>query len=275
MDNQWSISVWANADEDMNKFSSILSTTARNEEAGYADNWDGGFQIDVNNNRELRWFFSKTGNDPNQMNSRVAIKLGEWYHIAVTYSNGAAVLYVNGLPVKSENGLGLGWNRLKVGVNRFGQENWKGFIDDLKVFGRTLAADEVVEEFEGTLPEKVQNVVALNLGDTIGITWDAVEGVNTYRVYYSTSGNPTVDDNFFQVQNTTATTYPGALAAGVTYYFRIAAVNNIGAGELSEATNERSTTILEDNAVTRKYAFTNTKTGIGFLNNLNNRYNRN
>ena len=145
----------------------------------------------------------------------------------------------------------------------------------MKVFGRTLAADEVVEEFEGTLPEKVQNIVALNLGDTIGITWDAVEGVNTYRVYYSTSGNPTVDDNFFQVQNTTATTYPGALAAGVTYYFPIAAVNNIEAGELSEATNERSTTILEDNAVTRKYAFTNTKTGIGFLNNLNNRYNRN
>ena len=108
MDNQWSISVWANADKDMNKFSSILSTTARNEEAGYADGWDNGFQLAVNDNRELRWFFSKTSNDLNQMNSRVAIKLGEWYHIAITYNNGSAVLYINGMPVMSENGLDLG-----------------------------------------------------------------------------------------------------------------------------------------------------------------------
>ena len=91
-------------------------------------------------------------------------------------------------------------------------ENWKGFIDDLKVFGRTLTPAEVVEEFEGTLPAKVQNVAALNLGEQIGITWDAVEGVNTYRVYYSTSGSPTVSDKLFQVQNANATTYPGELA---------------------------------------------------------------
>jgi len=246
MDNQWSISVWANADEDMNKFSSIVSTTAKNMEAGIEDGWDNGFQIDVNGDRELRWFFSKTGNDPNQLNSRVAITLGEWYHIAVTYDNGVGRLYVNGVERKNATGLDLGFNRLKVGINRWGQENWKGFIDDLKVFGRTLTPVEVVEEFEGTLPAKVENVAAINLGDNIGITWDAVEGVGTYRVYYSTSGNPTVADNFFQVQNATSAIYPGELASGVTYYFRVAAVNNIGTGELSEATNESSTTISED-----------------------------
>jgi len=246
MDNQWSISVWANADEDMNKFSSIVSTTAKNMEAGIEDGWDNGFQIDVNGDRELRWFFSKTGNDPNQLNSRVAITLGEWYHIAVTYDNGVGRLYVNGVERKNATGLDLGFNRLKVGINRWGQENWKGFIDDLKVFGRTLTPVEVVEEFEDTLPAKVENVAAINLGDNIGITWDAVEGVGTYRVYYSTSGNPTVADNFFQVQNATSAIYPGELAPGVTYYFRVAAVNNIGAGELSDATNESSTTIAEN-----------------------------
>ena len=243
MNDQWSISVWANADEDMNKFASILSTTAKNADAGYADGWDNGFQIDVNDDQELRWFFSKTGNDPNQLNSRVALTLGEWYHITVTYDNGVGRLYVNGVERGNATGLDLGFNRLKVGVNRFGAENWKGFIDDLKVFGRTLSATEVIEEFEGTLPNKVQNVAALSLGNDIGITWDAVEGVGTYRVYYSTSGNPTVADNFFQVQNATSAIYPGELAAGVTYYFRVAGVNNIGAGELSDATNESSTTV--------------------------------
>ena len=79
-DNTWSISVWANADEDMNKFASIVSTTDRQE-----DDWDNGFQLDVNSDRELRWFFSKTGNDPNQLNSRVKMTLGEWYHVTVTY----------------------------------------------------------------------------------------------------------------------------------------------------------------------------------------------
>jgi len=244
MDNQWSISVWANADEDMKQYSSILSTTAVNGEGtGVADDWDNGFQIDVNVDRELRWFFSKTGNPVNGLNSKTVITLGEWYHVAVTYDNGVGRLYINGVERTKASDLDLGFNRLKVGVNRFGQENWKGFIDDLKVFGRTLTPAEVVEEFEGTLPNKVENVAALNLGNDIGITWDAVEGVGTYRVYYSTSGNPTVADNFFQVQNATAATYPGATATGVTYYFRVAAVNNIGAGELSDATNESSTTV--------------------------------
>ena len=32
--------------------------------------------------------------------------------------------------------------------------------------------------------------------------------------------------------------------------------------------------MLKDNAVTRKYTFTNTETGIGFSNSMNNRYNR-
>ena len=246
IDNTWSISVWANADEDMNKFASILSTTAKNSEAGYADGWDNGFQIDVADDMELRVFFSKTGNDPNQLNSRRTITLGEWNHIAVTYNMGTLVFYINGEEVRSQTGLDLGWNRLKVGVNRFGAENWKGFIDNLKIFGQTLTSAEVVDEYEGTLPKKVKNVAALNLGDKIGIVWDAVEGVNTYRVYYSTSGNPTIADNFFQVQNENATTYLRELVAGVTYYFRVAAINNIGIGKFSDATNESSTTIPED-----------------------------
>ncbi|MBT91506.1 MAG: hypothetical protein CL921_08140, partial [Deltaproteobacteria bacterium] len=194
---------------------------------------------------------------------------GEWNHFAVTYDNGALKFFINGVLAKEDDGFDLGWNRLKVGINRFGQENWKGFIDDLKVFGRTLTPAEVVEEFEGTLPAKVQNVAALNLGEQIGITWDAVEGVNTYRVYYSTSGNPTVSDNFFQVQNANATTYPGELAPGVTYYFRVAAVNNIGAGELSDATNESSTTIAEDerrNPENAEPVYGNTTVGIWYAN---------
>ena len=116
----------------------------------------------------------------------------------------------------------------------------------MQVFGRELSAAKVVEEFEGTLPAKVQNVAALNLSDQIGITWDTLEGVSTYRVYYPTSGNPTIANNFFQLQNANATTYPQGLTLSVTYYFCVAAVNNIGAGELSDETNESSTTIAED-----------------------------
>ena len=48
-DGTWSISVWAKTDEDMSKFSSIVSTTERHE-----DVWDNGFQLDVNGDRELR-----------------------------------------------------------------------------------------------------------------------------------------------------------------------------------------------------------------------------
>jgi hypothetical protein len=70
------------------------------------------------------------------------------------------------------------------------------------------------------------------------------------------------------------------LAPGVTYYFRVAAVNNIGAGELSDATNESSTTIAEDeprNPETAEPVYVDTKIGfhypMDYVRNANSSYN--
>ncbi len=230
-DNTWSISVWANADEDMNKFASIVSTTDRQE-----DDWDNGFQLDVNSDRELRWFFSKTGNDPNQLNSRVKMTLGEWYHVTVTYDNGVGRLYVNGVERKNATGLDLGFNRLKLGINRFGQEPWKGFVDELMVFGETLSADEVMSIYNNTLPGTPQNATATNwVGDTVVVGWEAVEGINEYNVYYSTGGTVNENSPYITVTGGTVVNFDN-LTQGQDYTYAVAGVSPLGVGELSVPT---------------------------------------
>ena len=94
--------------------------------------------------------------------------LGEWYHVAVTYNNSVGRLYVNGVEKKNATGLDLGFNRLEVGIYRFGKEPCKGYVDELIVFGDTLSADEIMNAYKNTLLATPQNATAINwVGDTV------------------------------------------------------------------------------------------------------------
>jgi hypothetical protein len=163
-----------------------------------------------------------------------ALQLGEWTHIAVTMNNQTAVMYINGQEVVSQSGLVTEFNRLKVGLNRWEQQPWKGYLDELMIFGDTLTAEEVMTVYENTQPAKVENVTAVNWDSTIVVAWDAVEGVNEYRVYYSTDG--TVDENspYFTVIGGTVMNHNN-VTSGQTYTYAVAGVNKLGVGELSDA----------------------------------------
>ncbi|MFZ9114148.1 MAG: LamG domain-containing protein, partial [bacterium] len=168
-DGRWSISVWVNADEDMNKWSSVFSTTAVKDEFDTgADSWGEGFQLNVTDNMRPQLYGCREDHcDGSQkLTAPNALELNTWTHLAVTMDNGTANLYVNGENVGTYEGMITEFNRLKVGLNRRGQESWKGYIDELMVFGETLSADEVMSIYNNTLPGTPQNATATNwVGD--------------------------------------------------------------------------------------------------------------
>jgi hypothetical protein len=150
--------------------------------------------------------------------------------------NGTANLYVNGENVVTYEGMITEFNRLKVGLNRRGQESWKGYIDELMVFGDTLSDEDIANVYKNTLPGTPQNATATNwVGDTVVVGWEAVEGINEYNVYYSTGGTVNENSPYITVTVGTVVNFDN-LTQGQDYTYAVAGVSPLGVGELSVPT---------------------------------------
>ncbi len=77
--------------------------------------------------------------------------------------------------------------------------------------------------------------VSVVSGNGIMVTWQAVPGATQYVVYRSTS----TATSSFTIETTTAQTswIDTGVSAGTTYYYKVAAVNEIGEGEMSSTSN--------------------------------------
>ncbi|MEK9896055.1 MAG: hypothetical protein VW518_06470, partial [Burkholderiaceae bacterium] len=132
------------------------------------------------------------------------------------------------------------WEKIKIGMDRAGyvgnsNSPWKGWIDEVKIYGRALSQDEVVEKcgdyahcmvypanFTAT-PGVLQNV----------LTWDNVSGADSYTIYWSTSSP--VDNTSTAITGLSGDNYTHTgLTAGTTYYYRIVTIKNAVASALSE-----------------------------------------
>ena len=171
-----------------------------------------------------------------------ALQLGEWTHIAVTMDNQTAVMYLDGEEVISQSGLVTEFNRLKVGLNRWEQQPWKGYLDELMVFGDALTADEVMTVYNNVLPAKPENLLVVNqTSSQLQISWDPLEGIDEYRVYYSETDIVNENSPYFTVIGTNSLLFSGT-SGEQTYTFAVAGINVLGIGELS---NPQSGTIRE------------------------------
>jgi hypothetical protein len=101
-----------------------------------------------------RW----SGNNGVWGSSSAIIPLNTWTHVAVTYNYGALgndpVLYVNGSPVGvSETTTPTGTvsaetANLNIGNDNGASRTFNGLLDDVRMYGRVLAADEVAALYE-------------------------------------------------------------------------------------------------------------------------------
>ncbi|MFZ9009806.1 MAG: LamG-like jellyroll fold domain-containing protein, partial [bacterium] len=198
--------------------------------------WGQGFQLSMTEDMRPQLFACKHCDGSQKVTAPNALELNTWTHLAVTMENGTAKLYVDGVLVETGTGIVTEFNRLQVGVNRFGQEPWKGYVDELMVFGDTLSDEDIANVYKNTLPGTPQNATATNwVGDTVVVGWDAVDGINEYNVYYSTGGTVDANSPYITVTGGTVVNFDN-LTAGQDYTYAVAGVSPLGVGELSDPT---------------------------------------
>jgi len=132
----FTIAFWINPDSpNMVQWDSLMST-------GDSNNSEGRFQIDYSGADQLRFNVSDGV-------ITADLSANEWNHFVITKSdngtdNKKVCLYKNGgQSITCEGPFTTLWDKLKVGQNRNGGYYWKGYIDELRIYNRTISGTEV------------------------------------------------------------------------------------------------------------------------------------
>ena len=203
-------------------------------------------------------------------------EIGSWYHVVVTRDlNYEVNFYINGKLIDTKTSWDTWWGTtkageeytgIKVGLNRSGQMNWKGYIDEIKLYKRTFSQADVDATYSASLPPSVANVIVKNNvsglpNNHINIKWDALPGVDNYTIFRRSSSNSSetnyinfdvidlADTEIDQIVGVQAgcnsgecsyndggptTSDPSAtLNSSLYYYYRVAAVTSVGTGKVN------------------------------------------
>ena len=80
------------------------------------------------------------------------VTIGEWTFVAAVYDQDAETvkLYVNGALIEEGEGkLGPGWEQIQIGSNPSYGRYFSGTIDEVRIYNRTLSAEELKALYEG------------------------------------------------------------------------------------------------------------------------------
>jgi hypothetical protein len=89
---------------------------------------------------------------------------GQWHHLAVTYTNGERVLYINGVADNQDSPSG-GLNVMGEKTTIGGWTNssyFSGTIDDIRVYNTILGGAEILAIYQGTETECVDGTALAN-----------------------------------------------------------------------------------------------------------------
>jgi len=245
----FSISLWVAKDGDMEVNATAVNTGFYATDSPN-NSWAEKTQIDVDSSSKLRW----NTNSPSQnynLQTTSAVNTNQWYHIIVTHNTaGESKLYVDGVLDASESAgsHNAGFYALNIGINRSDNpaKTWKGYIDEVKVFGRTFSADDVADDCMKSdncsyIPPNSPTLSADARAQAIFLTWDLPGGTDNATIYWRTSGGifegsptaPTASDNVINVTDNQTSYLLTGLTGGDYYHFVIRANNRNGSSPVS------------------------------------------
>jgi hypothetical protein len=107
--------------------------------------------------------------------STSALKPGEWHHLAYVTSVSSATLYLDGAVTATGDEPGTNRTPIQAFVGSFDgyRDMFHGAIDELRVYDRTLTAEEVAAIAAGVRPDDAENLV-------IYLPFDEAEGARSY-----------------------------------------------------------------------------------------------
>ncbi len=124
---------------------------------GTRDNLDGWFGLQECWKPEVFRFSFRENNQWYGADGTTHLVEGEWYHVAGTYDGSVLKLYVNGVLEDEEIVNVTRTNNIRnfqIGASRMPSfEYWTdGIIDEVRIYNRALAAQEVMEHYAGLPP---------------------------------------------------------------------------------------------------------------------------
>ncbi len=156
---------------------------------------------------------------------------GEWQHIAYTWGNGQAHMYINGIPVASKtygNLPELNISEFNIGKDHFGGDTWDGLMDELKISDIARSPQDIADAVANCSSEMrfVQQleIVACNYPDPFTeyttIEFELMEDNLTTIQVFDMKGSPIATMlNEHKTKGKHQTTFDaGNLPAGMYYY---------------------------------------------------------
>ena len=232
-----------------------IPTTGMSATAGTAAMW--GYLADPQPETDGRYFFGHTaqgswadriqiymqeGTTPSRLldiglgathahdTDIMELPMEEWLHVALTWDNGAYVVYVDGDEVSRGTYTGLSTLHGHADIGNDGSsapyEAFAGLLDEVRIYNRAVSADEVTEIVElPAFPLAKAWSPDPPDGDVTVIvplfTWKAAPGALLHDVYFGTDPN-LGPENLVQSRLPMMLYYhvPG-IVPGMTYYWRV------------------------------------------------------
>lgn len=230
----FSVSLWANVDPTGSSHRSPITARDDYPQRGYIIYCEPG-------NTWQFWTGSAAGAWNTVAGSAVA--LGEWTHLAITYSSGEKKLYINGeLDAQGSDTMATNTAQvLRIGAGATegdGAYFFVGLIDDVAVFNHTLTDTEVRAAMAGIGGAELAanpspEDAGIDVPRDVVLGWEAGEFAATHDVYLGmvfddvndASRADPMDVLVAQGQTAAAYDIEGVFAYGQTYYWRIDEVN--------------------------------------------------
>jgi hypothetical protein len=142
---QFTIEGWVKPAE-QNSFEAIIAKSPANS------HWDYGLYINPNNPNQVFVYaytpnsFMSGYNQVHVVSSSTTTTVGQWFHVAVTYSNGNWVLYVNGVPEATRSGEFITQSTGGLALGRKGEttfDPFHGLLDEITIYSRSLPATDI------------------------------------------------------------------------------------------------------------------------------------
>ncbi len=170
------------------------------------------------------------------------IETNGWHHIATTFDQGQAKIYVDGVPngsktmsvssiMNDDNPLIFGgyWNYCETGT--FAQR-LNGILDDVRIYNKALSSEEINEiyreiSYKASVPNPAYD--ATGVDPNVVLSWWQGKDADSHNVYLGTNFNDVNDANTFSdeyVGNFDTSNFdPCGLEIATTYFWRIDEVN--------------------------------------------------
>jgi hypothetical protein len=166
----------------------------------------------------------------------VELPMKEWLQVAMTWNNGAYVVYVNGAQVDSGTYSGLTGLHPVANFGNDGSnapyEAFCGMLDEARVYNRALTAAEMKEIYQLPATPRIKAWSPDPADGTRNVTvplfkWKSVDTVKLHDVYVGTDPNLTAANLAGSHQPLSMFFYQPGLTPGTTYYWRVDGIDAI------------------------------------------------